>query len=329
MTQHITRRRALQLIGGGALAAGLPGTVLAQKGEALHLGIQTTIWGAVAIVGEAENLFEKAGANVVVDKFDSGANARDAMIGGHVDTVSIGATPFLIGAAKSNLVAIGMVAYAGGTLAVVAGKESGARTVADLKGKKVASQLGSQTDQVFQSKILPSFGLKPGDMQIVNVKFRDHVSALASGSVDAFAGVEPYPAVAQTEGIGVVLTDYSKYDIVPVMLATNQDVLKNRQADLVKFMRGWESASKLCRDEPDRAAHVVGEFFRKKGYTMKDEVFKLALSHMDVTPTFRPELKDYLSRLSQTLVKNGRLPRPVDPIHVMTETILKQASRSA
>jgi ABC-type nitrate/sulfonate/bicarbonate transport system substrate-binding protein len=324
MTQHISRRKALQLLGGGTLAAAIPGIVLAQKGETLHFGIQTTIWGAAAIVAEEEKSFSKAGLDVVVDKFDSGANARDAMIGGHIDTVSIGATPFVIGAVKSNLVAIGMVSYAGGTLAVVAGKKSGIKTVADLKGKKVASQLGSQTDEVFQHKIAPAFGLKPGDFQVVNTKFRDHVSALASGSVDAFAGVEPYPSVAELEGIGNILTDYSKYDIVPVILATNRDVLAKRKADLVKFMKGWVAVCKFCREQPDKAAHIVGDFFRKKGYTMKDDVFKLALKHMDMTPTFKPELKPYLKTLADNLVKSHKIPSAPDIDKIVTDEILKQ-----
>jgi ABC-type nitrate/sulfonate/bicarbonate transport system substrate-binding protein len=125
--------------------------------------------------------------------------------------------------------------------------------------------LGSQTDEVFQRKIAPAFELKKGDFQVINVKFRNHVSALASGSVDAFAGVEPYPAVAEVEGIGSVLTDYSKYDIVPVMLATNEEILTKREADLAKFIKCWKLAVQLCRDEPDRAAHIVGDFFRGRG----------------------------------------------------------------
>ena len=201
------RRKTLAMLGGSALAAALPVTARAQGKAPLKFGIQTTIWGAVALVAEAEKLFEKAGVNVEVVKFDSGANARDAMISGHIDVVSIGATPFVVGVAKSNLVAIATSCYAGSTLALVAGKKSGIKTVADLKGKKIASQLGSQTDHVFQDKIAPAFGLKKGDFEVINTKFADHVAAMASGAVDAFAGVEPYPAVAEVEGLGTVLTD--------------------------------------------------------------------------------------------------------------------------
>ena len=325
MTRSVSRRKVLSLLGGGALAAAFPAVSLrAQQGGPLRLGIQTTIWGAVAIVAEAEKLFEKAGVNVTVNKFGAGAAARDAMISGHIDLVSIGATPFVVGVAKSGLVAIGTVLYGGSTLALVAGKKSGIKTVADLKGKKVASQVGSSTDSVFQNRIAPSFGLKKGDFQVINVKFADHVSALASGSVDAFAGVEPNPSLAELEGYGTILTDYSKYDIVPVLLGTNRNVLDTRGDDVVKFMRGWFEAVKLCREQPAKAANLVGEFFRGRGLNIKDEVFRLALGRMDITPTFRPELKGYLKEEAERLVKRGQLTEAPNLDHALDERILKK-----
>lgn len=319
----ISRRKMLQLLGGSALAAAVP-AARAQGKEPLRFGIQTTIWGAVAIIAEAEKMFDRAGVAVNVVKFDSGANARDAMIGGQVDIVSLGAPPFVLGAAKSNLVAIGMSSYAGGTLSLVASKKSGVKGVADLKGRKIASQLGSATDYVFQNKIMPAYGLKKGDYEVINAKFADHVSAMASGSVDAFAGVEPYPSVAEVEGLGSILTDYTKYDIVPVILATNRVVLANRQDDLVKFMRGWVLAADLYRKDLSRAANIVGNFFRSRGYTMKDDVFRLAMSRMDVTTGYRPELKKYLTELSETLVKQKRLNEVPDMDRALDQQILKK-----
>lgn len=308
MTQPFSRRKALSLIGGGMVAAALPVTTLRAQGkEPLRLGFQDSIWGAVAIVADAEKMFEKAGAPVVVKRFDSGRAAADALIAGSIDIVTIGATPFVVRVAKSNLMGVATVAYAGGTLAVVASKKSGIKTVADLKGKKVASQLGSSTDNIFQNKIAPAAGLKKGDFQVVNVKFRDHVSAMASGSVDAFAGVEPYPSLAETEGFGTVLTDYSKFDIVPVMLGVNRPVMESRQQDMEKFMRGWLQAVKVFRDTPKKAAHIIGESYRGKGFTLKDEVFERALARMDVTPDYKPELKAYLNGQAKLLKSKGQI----------------------
>jgi len=324
----ITRRMALKMLGGSALAAAVPAGVRAQGKEPLRFGIQTTLWAAIAMVAEAEKMWDKAGVNVVVNKFDSGANARDAMIGGKIDIVSIGATPFIIGVAKSDLVGFAMSCYAGSTLSLVAGKKSGIKSVADLKGRKIASQLGSQTDYVFQNKIAPAFGLKPTDFEVINTKFADHISALASGSVDAFAGVEPSPSVAEVEGLGTVLTDYSKYDIVPVMLATNNTVLKQRQEDLVKFMRGWMMAVDLTRKDLKKAAHLVGEFFRARGNTIKDEVLQVAMKRMDITPDYRPELKTYLTELSETQVKNKRLSEVPDIDRALNRQIQQRVARA-
>ena len=327
MEQHrISRRGALSLLGGSALAATFPGRLARAQGAPLRFGIQTTIWGAVAIIAEAEKTFEKAGVNVVVSKFDSGANARDAMIGGHIDVVSIGAPPFILGVAKSNLVAIGASCYAGGTLSLVASKKSGIKSVADLKGRKIASQLGSATDNGFQNEIMPAFGLKKGDYEVINTKFAEHVSAMASGAVDAFAGVEPYPSVAEVEGLGTILTDYSKYDIVPVLLATNHEVLANREDDLAKFMQGWVMAANLYRKDPKRGVTIVANFFRGRGQKMNDDVFRLAMSRMDVTTGYRPELKKYLTDLSELLVKQKRLNEVPDIDRALDQRILKKIS---
>ena len=320
----LSRRKALQLLGGSALAATLPMRTARAQGAPLRFGIQTTIWGAVAIIAEAEKTFDKAGIAVTVSKFDAGAAARDAMIAGHIDVVSIGVPPFLLGVAKSNLVPIGTSCYAGGTLSLVASKKSGIKGVADLKGKKIASQLGSATDNGFQNKIMPAYGIKKGEYEVINAKFAEHVSAMASGAVDAFAGVEPYPSVAEVEGLGTILTDYSKYDIVPVILATNHAVLESRPDDLVKFMRGWQMAADLYRKDAKKGANIVGNFFRARGQKMNDDVFRLAMSRMDVTTAYRPELKKYLTEESETLVKQKRLNEVPDIDRALDQRILKK-----
>ena len=321
---RISRRGMLRLLGGSALAAAMPGQLARAQGGPLRFGIQTTIWGAVAIIAEAEKTFEKAGGSVEVVKFGSGAQARDAMIAGHIDVVSIGAPPFLLGVAKSNLVAIGISCYAGGTLSLVAGKKSGIKSVKDLRGKKIASQLGSATDNGFQNKIMPAYGMTKGDYQVINTKFAEHVSALASGAVDAFAGVEPFPSVAEVEGIGAILTDYSQYDIVPVILATNHDVLAKREADLVKFMRGWIMAADIYRKNPKRAVTIVGDFFRGRGQKMNDDVFRLAMGRMDVSTSYRPELKQYMTELGQLLVKQKRLDAVPNIDRALDQRVLKK-----
>lgn len=310
MTNRLPRRDFLTMIAGAPAALAFPTIMVpsiarAQGGSAapLNLGYQNTSWGTIAMVALAAKTFEKAGANVEPFQFDGGKSTRDAMIAGRIDVGVLGAAPFIVGVAKGDMVGVGISMYAGRTNEIVAAKGSGIRSIADLRGKRVASQLGSATDAVFQNKILPKFGLKKSDIQVVNVPHQNQIAAMVGKSVDAFAGVEPYPSVAEVEGIGTVLIDYSEFDIQPVFLCVNRSVIDNKHDALVVFLRGWLQAVRIVREDPERAQSIVTAHFKGQGYDIRPEVVKSMLTKLDITPTFMPNLKQYLTDESQSMVQ--------------------------
>ena len=273
MTKLVLPRRDFLTITGGALAAAaLPGMhALAAMMKTINFGYQTTSWGSVGMIAESQGLFKKAGADVKVFQFSSGKDARNAMIAGRVDVGVIGTTPFIIGAAKGDMQAIGSALYASKTLAVVVSNKSGIKTLKDLKGKKIGSQFGSATDYVFLNKILPKAGLSKNDVQMVNVRFQNHVAALTAGSVDAFAGVEPFPSVVEVNGLGKVLTDYSSYDLLPIILGANTKTISNNHDNLVAFMRGWLAAIDIYREPPRRSHSDRARFLQEEGLRRQRE----------------------------------------------------------
>ncbi len=321
------RRAFLKGAGAAALAGIVPLRVHAQPNAPLTFGYQNTSWGSVGMVAEAEKTFEKAGASVKIFRFDGGKSTRDAMIAGRVDIGLLGGTPFIVGAAKGDIVAICMAMYAGKTNAVVAAKGSGIRTVADLKGRRVASQLGSATDYVFQNKILPKFGLHKGDVEIVNIPHQNEVAAMVGKSVDAFAGVEPFPSVAEVEGLGQVLVDYSAFDLQPVFLAANRSVIESKRDAVVAFLRGWLAAVRIVNDQPDRAVSIVADHFKEQGYEIQRAVFQRMLAKLDVKPTFTPNLRDYLTEQAQVLVRNHQIAANPDWGKLLDASLLEQAMK--
>ncbi len=323
-----SRRGAVGLIGVGAIGALLPRIAFAQGAAApLAFGYQNTSWGTIGMIAEAENMFKKAGGNVTVYKFDSGKTTRDAMVAGRIDIGVLGATPFVVGAAKGDVVAIGMAMYAGKTLSVVAGAKSGITEMQQLKGKKVGSQIGSATDSVFQNKILPAFGLAAGDMTIVNIPHPNHIAAIASGSIDAFAGVEPFPSVVEVNGLGKVLVDYSKWDITPVILTANRSAIERKREAVVAFLRGWLKAIDLYKSDQAKAVAIVTKHFQTQGFEIADQAIKLLLSKIDVNPDFIPELKDYLTSEAQTLVANKQIAAVPDWSTRLDTTLLSDARK--
>ena len=326
-----SRRDALGLLGAGAACAMLPRMAFARTGAGapLALGYQNTSWGVIGMIAEAEGIFKQVGANVTIYRFDGGKTTRDAMVAGRVDIGTFGSTPYIVGASKGEIVAIGMAMYAGRTLAVVAGAKSGITDVAQLKGKKVGTQIGSTTDAIFQNKILPSFGLTSADITPVNIGFPNHVAALAAGSIDAFAGVEPYTALVEVTGIGKTIIDYSKYDITPVLLTATLSALEQKREAIVGFMRGWLKAIDVLKNDQPKTIKIIQENFKGQGFEVSEEAVKLLLSKVDVTPDFMPELTTYLTKEAEILMAKKQISAIPDWNTRLDTTLLADARKSA
>jgi len=320
----ISRRRLIEIGAVGAIVAGTSYTRASAR-PALNLGFQITTWGAVAMVAEALNTFKSHDVDVAFNKFDSGVAVRDALVAGRVDIGITAVSTFIVGVNKGSLAGIATVAYSGASNSIMIAKNSGIKSVADLKGKKVASQFGTGSDYTFRTKVLPKFGLRPEDLQLVNAKYGDHVAALASGSVDAFVGTEPFPAVAEAEGIAKLLVSFEEFDLVPVMLAINRPVLQSRRSDVVSFMKGWLDAVAVLRNDPQKGAQIVTDVFKKKGNDLSEKVIKTALDRLGVDPDFRPALLPYLQDQAEVLLKERKISEIPDWNTALDRTILKDA----
>lgn len=321
---RISRRHLLKYGAASGLLAGMP-LQRAFAETPLNLGFQITTWGAVGMVAESLKVFQKFNVPVAAHKFDSGVAVRDAMVAGRVDIGVSSVSSFIVGVDKGDLTGIAVVAYSGASNSIMVAKNSSIKSVADLKGKKVATQFGAGSDYTFRTKVLSKFGLKPEDLQLVNAKYADHVAALASNSVEAFVGTEPYPAVAEALGIGRVLVTFEDYDLVPVMLAINRPVLEKRRADVVNFMKGWLVAVDVFRKDPERAVKIVAAVFKKQGNNLEDSVIKTALDRLGVDPDFRPELVPYLQTQAEVLVKERKISKVPDWNEALDRSILKDA----
>lgn len=308
-------------------AAGRPTTapVAGRPATALRLGYQASIWAAVPIVAENLKLVEEAGGKIEYRRLGSGKEVRDAMIAGSTDVGSVGVTPFIVGAAKGEIVSVAVSAYAGATLALVVAPDAGIAKVEDLKGKKIASQKGSTTEFVWVNGVAPKFGLKSSDYQLVNVTFADHVSALSSKSVDGFAGVSPYPEIAEYRKIGNELVNFGQYDISPNFVAINAPVLDRDPDGVTAFLRGWLATVRLFKEDRQRAVQVVSEDFKRQGYEVPVEVIDKSMSRMDLTPDYSEQLPGYMDQQAKTLIADGNIKAAPDWGKVLRKDFLQKA----
>ncbi len=320
----IGRRDLLALAGAAAGASLLPRRAVAAA--PLNFGYDAAAsWGAIGMVAKAKGAFKKAGAAVNYYTFDSGKSTRDAMLSGHIDLGILGSTPFILGAAKGDMMAIAMAMYAGKTDAVVAGAKSGIKSMKDLKGRRVASQLGTSTDYVFQSELLPKYGLKPSDIHVVNTMGRNMIAAVVAGSVDAFVGTEPFVSIAEVDNLGKTVADFASVDMLPVVLGANRSVVEKRPKELVAFLRGWLDTIKLFETDPNECAKSIQAAMHAQGFELTDKTVTLMLSKLGVNAQYVPGFKAYMEAQSKVLMQQHKLRSLPDWDKLINQSLLKEA----
>lgn len=290
----------------GLILSTLLGPASAQSNK-VQLGYQYSIWGAPAVVALELGLFKKHGIEVDAKQFAAGKDARDGLVANSLDVATVGGTPFVVGAAIGELNAIATVAYTGRTGCIEVKKGAGIKSLEQLKGKKIGSRTGSTIDSVMRGKILPVFHLKDSDFQMVNVDFQDQAAALAAGSIDAFAGVEPFCALTKSLGYSELLLNYEKYDPMPNMLASTSAFVQNNPQAAKAVVAAMVEASELFQKDPGKVKDILQKLYTKGGYNMDDATLGKVIERLDVNPKYIPGLDKYFKTEADDLAKAGRL----------------------
>ena len=304
------RRDFLAATGAAALTGALP-AALAQ-GVVIRQGYQTNMWGMPTYYLLRSGALEKQGLKVEEFAVPSGNITMQQMVGRQVDLGTYAGPSFLIGHARGQLVAIAQIEEVGKTTRVMARKELGLKTVADLKGRKIANQTGSSIGNVFVNEIAPKAGLKKEDWQEVRMNVNDMVAAMAAKTVDAMINVEPYNAIAEADGIATTIMNYWDVDRMPVFMAATPEFLEKNPDAVVRYLRAWLDVAKDFKESPKKVSEVIYGFYTSKGYKMSPETFAKAVGTIDVAPQFPADVKGYMQGEAQTLIKAGRIKEMPD-----------------
>ncbi len=290
----------------GALPAALA------QGVVIRQGYQTNMWGMPTYYLLRSGALEKQGLKVEEFAVPSGNITMQQMVGRQVDLGTYAGPSFLIGHARGQLVAIAQIEEVGKTTRVMARKELGLKTVADLKGRKIANQTGSSIGNVFVNEIAPKAGLKKEDWQEVRMNVNDMVAAMAAKTVDAMINVEPYNAIAEADGIATTIMNYWDVDRMPVFMAATPEFLEKNPDAVVRYLRAWLDVAKDFKESPKKVSEVIYGFYTSKGYKMSPETFAKAVGTIDVAPQFPADVKGYMQGEAQTLIKAGRIKEMPD-----------------
>lgn len=215
MTNHqekrLSRRTTVGLLFAavaGVMAAGMPVMAQAQAKAEVRIGYQK--YGTLTLLkgrGTLEKRLAEQGVGVKWTEFPAGPVLLEGLNVGSIDFGTVGeAPPIFAQAAGANLVYVGNEPPSPASEAIVVPKGSSLRTLADLKGKKIALNKGSNVHYLLL-KALEKAGVAYADIQPVFLPPADARAAFERGSVDAWAIWDPFLAAAEKQIGARVLVD--------------------------------------------------------------------------------------------------------------------------
>lgn len=192
-----------ELLFSAALAAGASLTVptlgrAAEKPAKLRIGWQKA---GVLLVAKGRKSIEKRleadGVAVEWVEFSFGPPLLEALQAGAIDYGYTGnAPPVFAQAARADLVYVAAIPARGATQAIVVPGDGPLRSVAELRGKKVAVAKGSSAHDLLVAAT-EAAGLKWSDFEPVYLAPADAAAAFQRGAVDAWSIWDPYFALAE------------------------------------------------------------------------------------------------------------------------------------
>lgn len=270
--------------------------------------------------GWLEEEFSKDGIKIQLDKFASGPPMIEAFTAGSVQFGQVGDQPALQAQANAAKVkAIGLYGVSSKVNQLLATKESGVKSIADLKGKKVGVTIGSVGHQLLYI-LLDSAGLKPSDIQILNLQPADIKSSLASKSIDAAVTWDPIATQIVNDGIANLITDGEKYKLSVNVIIANSDFLKEHSDVAERLLKVLDKAQKWIDSNKDEALQIVS---KDSGFSV--DVLKPGFDKTDRSLKFTDEAIKSVKETSKYLYDNKVIKKELNVDDLIDKTYLNNA----
>lgn len=191
-----------------------------------------------------------------------------------------------------------------------------AKTLADLKGKKIMSAPGP-ANVTMAKAALAAAGLKEGDYTLDQLDMGQHVNVMQAGTFDAGYTLEPNASTMRKMGIATtieagviahyVLGDPNANAFVGGCALTS-DFIKNRPDVARRFTLAWEKAVRLINENPNEARkHLV-----KNTFTPDDVVDTVPMIRYFMAKDLTEKDKADYQKFIDFSVKSGTLTEKVD-----------------
>lgn len=216
----------------------------------------TTVPAVLAYVADEKGFWKEEGLDVEAKMFPSGREALQALLARNAQVMSVSETPPVHAILQGNKI------YCVATIAehietkLIARMDRGISRPKDLKGKKVATLPGTNSDY-FMYEFLKKYGISPRELKIANMSPPDMVVAYVKGDIDAYFAWEPhiYYGKKQLPDVSIVFYPKELYR-GRTTVNMNQDYVRQHPGVVRKLIRGLLKAESFVENFPEKALEM-------------------------------------------------------------------------
>ncbi|SNY72697.1 sulfonate transport system substrate-binding protein [Enterobacter sp. CC120223-11] len=293
--------------------------------DALRIGYQK---GSVSMVlAKSHELLEKRYPNTKISwvEFPAGPQMLEALNVGSIDLGSTGDIPPIFAqAAGADLVYVGAEPPKPKAEVILVPENSPIKTVADLKGHKVAFQKGSSSHNLVL-RALQLAGLKFTDIQPTYLTPADARAAFQQGNVDAWAIWDPYYSAALLQGDVRVLTDGSELKQTGSFYLASRPYAEKNGTFIEGVLDTFSQADALTISQRPQSTELLA-----KTMGLPEAVIASYLSHRPPT-VIGPVSEETARRQQQTadlFYDNRLVPKKVDIKSRIWQPAAQQGAKS-
>jgi sulfonate transport system substrate-binding protein len=318
MSTIVTARRffaatlATGALGLFGIAAGLLGARNAHAQPAqpaeLRVGFQKSSVNLVIL--KQRGILERRFPNTKVSwvEFPAGPQQLEALSAGSIDLSMTGDTPPVFAqAAGKDIVYIGVEPPKPQSSAILVKQASPLKTLADLKGKKIALQKGSSA-HFLVVRAVEKAGLTFGDIQPIYLTPADARAAFERGAVDAWAIWDPYYAATELSIKPRVLANGVSLSSNNSFYFTSREFVARYPGVIATLLEELSKADRLVQEDRKGAAQFVSDFSGLNLATV--HLFLSRRPPSPVAPLTAATIAEQ-QRVADTFFKLGLIPKQV------------------
>jgi NitT/TauT family transport system substrate-binding protein len=206
---------------------------------------------------------------------------------------------------------------------------SPARNIGDLRGVRLAIPSRFAVDHLYVRRLMRQYGMRDGDLNLVEIAPPDMPAALAANAIEAYATGEPWGALAQRDGTGRVLhwTRADWPDYICCVLVVRTDRIATTRPMIQHLVDNVTSAGAWIEADTNHRALAAGVAARPEFFNTDSALIRFVLENPRDRVTYRDLnlVRRQLEDLMQLGLEAGILRRPVPYETYADESFLRAA----